>query len=277
MNGRLAIDAIINAAKSTGLVTFVGEAQLLEWRKSTSRDGPKIKFALCGDEEIVPFETATIRKGKTAGQRYVLLAFEIGDDEMPAASAQANATSLTEKETQKPYGKHASELRRLGFFYNPKVLEAIGTDEQFLEWVRRQPCAMTGEFDITEDSHGNYLERCEAAHVRRIAGGAGMAEKPPYCAIPLVRFWHDAQTKHGERVFDTTNRHTANPDGDLIRGREWMEKQRGRYVVEWATQRLAETFGKVSMGHVEPAMLLEWAEEHGVEHSLPPAYRERRE
>jgi len=173
----------------------------------------------------------------------------------------------------KPYGKAASELYRAGFFYNPSVLKAIGTDEEFLEWIRQQPCAMTGEFDRNEDGQGNFIERCEAAHVRRIANGAGTAEKPPYSAIPLVRFWHGAQTKFGERVFDTSDLHRFNIDGDPIKGRAWADRQRNFYLTQWAGHKLAETLGTTSMGLVPPPLLKDWAEEHDLQMFLPAAYK----
>lgn len=182
---REAVDAICEAARNTGLAAYIGEVQLLEWAKSTSRDCPKVKFALANDDDIQPFEGATIRKGRIAGQRYILLAFEVRADESiePATPKQESK--------KKPYGEYARELHRLGWWWQPGVLEAIGTDAQFLEWIRRQPCAAA------------HLGGCDgdvvAAHVRRIANGAGTGIKPNnYSAIPLCHKHHALQHQHGE-------------------------------------------------------------------------------
>lgn len=90
----------------------------------------------------------------------------------------------------KPYGKEAAELYRLGWFFNQKVLEAIGTDEEYLVWLRSQPCA------------ASHLGDCEgdvvAAHVRRIANGAGTGIKPTFSAIPLCSKHHALQHSAGE-------------------------------------------------------------------------------
>lgn len=178
------------------------------------------------------------------------------------------------RDDTKPYGKEASELYRLGFFLNPKVLAAIGTDDEFLAWIRQQPCAMSGDRDYNRDeATGETHHRCEAAHVRRVAMGAGTAEKPPYSAIPLVHRWHDAQTRLGERVFDTSDVF-PNPKGDPAKGREWMEKQRARHVVEWASHLLAQHLGAESMGYVPPDTLYAWAAVHDLTGALPRVYQE---
>lgn len=260
MKDREAVEALCEAARNTGLAAYIGEVQLLEWAKSTSRDVAKLKFALANDEDIRPFEGATIRKGRIAGQRYILLAFELRADESiePAAS---NTTEQKQEPQKKPYGEYARELHRLGWWWQPGVLEAIGTDQDFLVWVRQQPCAMTGEYDRNEDAHGNEIKRCEAAHVRRIANGAGTAEKPPFAAIPLVHYWHAQQTIHGEGVFAA---------GDREAGRKWMDAQRQKYVIAWASETLARALGAESMGYVEPHILVAWAEAHGL--GLPNKY-----
>lgn len=168
----------------------------------------------------------------------------------------------------KPWGREASTLYANGFFLVPAVLEAIGTDSEFLDWIRRQPCAVTGERDYHKDeATGTVTERCEAAHVRRIANGAGTAEKPPFSALPLIHQWHDAQTKIGESVFSSDGGQSAEA------GRAWMDRQRTKYVVAWASQKLADELGYKSMGFVPPVELLQWAAQHNLIHWLPAAYK----
>lgn len=187
-----------------------------------------------------------------------------------------NAGSSPAPET-KPYGKQASELYRSGFFYVPAVLEAIGTDAEFLDWIRAQPCAVTGERDYHKDeATGVVTERCDPAHVRTVANGAGTAIKPPYCAIPLVHQLHDIETKHGKAALYLSANvgYEAMPQNVLERAAsEWMDKQRNEYVVAWASKTLAAHFKQLSMGFVPPTDMRLWAKEHGVEHYLPAAYK----
>lgn len=105
-------------------------------------------------------------------------------------SGSPNADSTPAPES-KPYGAKTALLHKAGFFLNPMVLKHIGSDAQFLEWIRTQPCA------------ASHLGDCEgdvvAAHVRRIANGAGMGIKPDnYSAIPLCHKHHMLQHQKGE-------------------------------------------------------------------------------
>lgn len=166
---------------------------------------------------------------------------------------------------QKPFGEQAALLYKHGFFYVPDVLEAIGTDEEFLAWVRTQPCALTGGFDKNTDKNGNEVMGCEAAHVSRIEYGRGASHKPPYAAIPLIHEWHAKHHQFGESIF---------ADGDAEKGRAWMEKRRAQYVRLWASAKLARLLfpGYTSMGWVPPAKVVEWASLNNVVKYLPLEY-----
>lgn len=176
---------------------------------------------------------------------------------------------------EKPYGKQASLLYKVGFFLNPKVLAAIGSDSEYLEWVRQQPCAITGEFDYNKDeATGETRERCEAAHYRSIEGGAGTGIKPQYSAIPLLRQWHMAQTADGYAVFVGRLRNRPGMMDAETAGRIWMEKKSHEYLEKWASHKLAQDyFTQRSIGYVNPRDLRKWADEHGVYHWLPQGYR----
>ena len=67
-------------------------------------------------------------------------------------------------------------------------LRAHGTDKQFLEWLKTQPCA------VGSGCEGDVVP----AHVRRIANGAGTGIKPEYSAIALCNHHHQLQHQHGE-------------------------------------------------------------------------------
>lgn len=69
------------------------------------------------------------------------------------------------------------------------------TDKKYLDWIRRQPSALSGEF--SEYFHGEG--RSIAAHVRRGSNG-GTAYKPQFSAIPLRQEEHLFQHQHGEKA-----------------------------------------------------------------------------
>lgn len=188
--------------------------------------------------------------------------------QLPPDSNPNARPALSPAPETKPYGKQAAELYRLGFFLNPKVLEAIGTDAEYLAWVRTQPCAVTGKFDYTKDeATGETRMACEASHVDRINLGRGANHKPPYAAIPLTHHWHEKRHRVGVSVF---------ADGDPAKGKQWEEKQRARFVVQWASERLAQTLHAESMGYVAPDSMCAWAEEHELLNALPKIYRDDR-
>jgi len=148
------------------------------------------------------------------------------------------------------------------------VLEAIGTDAEYLAWVRTQPCAVTGKFDYTKDeATGETRMACEASHVDRINLGRGIGHKPLYAAIPLVHVWHMRRHDEGAMVFASDGKNT-------LEGMAWEDKQRAKYVTEWASSKLAATLGVESMGYVDPPRLRLWAKQHDLTSALPRVYRE---
>jgi hypothetical protein len=86
-----------------------------------------------------------------------------------------------------------------------------------------------------------------AAHVRRIADGAGVGVKPEYAAIPLCDAHHRAQHQHGE---------------SRIAPREVWDEVRMRTVESWAWERLKAQLGVQSMADADPAAVRQWGESH---------------
>ena len=62
--------------------TFSGEIQLAGWSESHT-GGCKVTFWLSSPDELAAFRTLTVRKGNTAGQRFMAALVEVGDDELP--------------------------------------------------------------------------------------------------------------------------------------------------------------------------------------------------
>ena len=61
---------------------FQGELMLAGWSE-THTGGAKVTFWLPDAEALDTFRTMTVRKGSTAGQRFMCVLVEIGDDELP--------------------------------------------------------------------------------------------------------------------------------------------------------------------------------------------------
>lgn len=226
------------------LPTFKGEVMLLDWSE-TAKGGAKIVLQLDGPESLEPFRTMTLAKRGVAGQRLMAVMVEVGDDDRPAMP------SVPKRDEHRPFGAEASRLYSCGFFFNPKVMEAVGTPEEYAAWVQRQPSAYSGKFSEYVNGEG----RCVAAHVRRVADGAGAAIKNDYAVIPLTNEEHAMQHQRGESA---------------LGGKAWCDQQRARHLSRW----MAETvFHEPSMGHVSPARVLVWATDHKLTAYLPEIYR----
>lgn len=67
--------------------SFQGEVMLAGWQESHTA-GAKITFWLPDAELLEPFKGMTAKKGNTAGQRFMAVLVEIGDDDQPIAPAE---------------------------------------------------------------------------------------------------------------------------------------------------------------------------------------------
>lgn len=154
------------------------------------------------------------------------------------------------KSAKGPYGQEAAALERAGFFHAPPLHRAIGTDAQYLEWLRGHSCAFCFAKGATE-----------AAHVRRVNQGGGTDIKPQYSAIPLCRDCHRAaQHEQGKTA---------------IGGKAQVDKYAAALLRLWARERFKEFFGVESMTQLNPGRVWEWAGQHGLTHLLPRDYYER--
>lgn len=153
------------------------------------------------------------------------------------------------------FGPQARALRLyLSFVGNPKVWAAVGTDEDYLTWLRTMPCAHCRGKPHWENN--DYVQS-EAAHVRR-ADSSGTAYKPPYSAIPLCHTCHEKQHRQGESA---------------LGGKEWFDRQRVHHLVEWVWAALKAQLGYEHWNECPPATLHAWALEHDLVPALPPCYR----
>lgn len=185
--------------------------------------------------------------------------------EMSVAIARLNhEISPSNHENSKSKGEHGDYARKLytsGFFLHQEVLEALGTDEEFLAWIRLQPSCVSKQFSEYVNDEG----RCVAAHVRRVHAGAGGSLKPPYSAVPLTQAEHDLQHQHGER-----NLVNSPHDKTVDAAKEWFWKQRCEYVTEWAKERLKWHLAEPdSLANIAPELIRAWAEAHNLTNFLP--------
>lgn len=173
-----------------------------------------------------------------------------------AAETQESAQRGLQEETIQTFGAHARELMlHSDWMGNPKVWEAIGTDDDYLAWCRKQECAHCSR---APQWVMDTFVPSEAAHVRRVANGAGTAIKPHYSAIPLCSGCHRDQHQRGE---------------DAIGGKEKVDRLRIDHVKQWAWETMREIFDVESMREANPADVLAWAKSHGIERHLPASYR----
>lgn len=72
--------------------TFSGEVMLAGWRESHNA-GATVTFWLPDESELDVFRALTVRKGNTAGQRFMAVLVEIGDDELPVGGNETPAAA----------------------------------------------------------------------------------------------------------------------------------------------------------------------------------------
>ena len=159
----------------------------------------------------------------------------------------------TDKPAKGPFGEYAQKLVQSGFFKSPDVWEGIGTDEEFLEWVRSQKSAKSGKFSMFVEGVGT----CVAAHVRRVDLGSGTGIKPEFSAIPLTNDEHQLAHQKGD---------SAIGDDD------WWRRKRIKYVEKWAYETLKRKMNYDSYTDMAPHRLVAWASQRELTQYLPLSY-----
>lgn len=227
-------------------IVYQGDAQLVRWADGNSQ-GPTITLRLPESDDLGPFRGATMRKGDKAGQLYAIVIVEVGVDGSGDAVEEHKAPAASSEKG--PHGEFWRHLHQFGWFYNPAVWKAVGSDEQFREWIRTQPCAAR-RLDTNYMCVGDVV----AAHVRRVANGAGTGIKPPYSAIPLCDNHHQLQHKMGE---------------EAMGGKEWFDKQRGEHLAAWVKSRIYTMMNTDSLTKISPLEFGVFCDSLGIRHTLP--------
>lgn len=228
-------------------VAYKGEAQLVRWADSNTQ-GPTITLRFPSSEDLEHFRGATVKKGDRAGQLYAVMIVEVGE----GGSGDAAPPAPVNDNDKGQHGNYYTVLHKIGWFFNPAVWRAVGTDEQFLAWLRTQPCCASrlGVTGRIYECHGDVV----AAHVRRIASGAGTGIKPQYSAVPMCDAHHRLQHERGESAFG---------------GMEWFDKQRAAHLVNWIKSILYQKLNTDSLAKVHPAVFEDLINSIGIGHTLP--------
>jgi hypothetical protein len=161
------------------------------------------------------------------------------------AKQQAQQEIIAQDEAdRRATGEFYNKLHAHGWFNNPAIARVAGSDAEYLAWLRSQPCC------YCKADH----EPSEAAHVRRVANGAGTGIKPPYSAISLCHQHHALQHQHGESA---------------LGGKDWSDRQLGRQRTEWIKSRLYAMLEVTSLTECPPEQFIELCCDLGIEHTLP--------
>lgn len=151
-------------------------------------------------------------------------------------------------------GHYIAALYKSGFWYNQKVLAALGSDAEYVAWIQRQPSCVSGEFSEYVNGEG----RCVAAHVRR-ASDSGTAYKAPYATVPLRQNEeHQIQHDKGESKFG---------------GKEFFDKKLAEYKAEWAHIQLRKKLNVEHLRFASIEQIREWAIKADVYAALPLVFK----
>ena len=217
---------------------YTGEVQLASWSE-THNGGCKVVLWLPDPEALEPFKALTLRKGGQAGQ--IMLAAFVGVDEGAQEAQPAKASETGE------HGQFWRDMFAAGFFNNPSLRTALGTDNEFQMWCRARPCAICGA-----------PAPSEYAHTRRIAAGAGTGTKPLYSGLPMCHDCHSKQHQGGESA---------------IGGKEEVDSKTAKHLAAWAKDALKERMGVGSLRSVSPADIERFLIDNGIGSAMPPQFR----
>lgn len=205
---------------------------------------------LASSGKMTTMADGTLRITFDVDPGYKQAAFRMfGDPGTPAAIARLKGEAATEATRPRhAFGKEAEQLYLSGFFRVKSVWQCIGTPDDYSRWVRGQRCCFAHA-----ECHGDIV----AAHVRRIAYGAGTGIKPPYAEIPMCDAHHRQQHQEGETS---------------LAPRDKFEALRVEYVERWARETLKAQLGYESWADVPPHVVREWASRHSLEGVIPSGF-----
>jgi len=179
--------------------SFQGEMMLAGWTESHN-GGCKVTFWLPSPDDLDMFRGMTVRKGNTAGQRFMAVLVEIPDGELPP----------TEPKEEKPKREPNYLARKMmldGYFRNPHLWQAMRADgwysyDEHKDWVRTQPCVVVTNKLMDIEKHpcqGDIV----AHHIQSASlPSAGNSSKTPrkvpdFYTVPICHRHHQTFA-HGD-------------------------------------------------------------------------------
>lgn len=140
-----------------------------------------------------------------------------------------------------PMDSWQKELFKSSFFRSPATWQAVGTDAQFLEWLKGQECCAKS----VQPCSGDIV----SAHVRRIANGAGTGIKPQYSAVPMCDTHHQLQHHQGESA---------------VGGKEHLDQQRIKHIHAWCWWKVKTDLSFNSWSDMPQEVFTKWCNDNGL-------------
>ncbi len=242
-------------------VLYNDECQLIDYGETRS-GGPYIKLRLSDVQDLEIFrglDTVTLKK---AGHIFNV------------TIAQGDIAQLSEPTAESPREEIsvARILHQQNFFHAPPVLEVLGTDDEYKEWIRLQASCLSKNYDYHEEKAKNM---CVAAHVRR-ASGSGTGYKGKYSCVPLTRAEHDYQHQHGElAVIKAYCALKITAELTVEFSKDMFDRWASTYRAKWGHERLKAELKRETLKGLTCAEIVDWAREKNVYELLPAIIREK--
>lgn len=99
-------------------------------------------------------------------------------------------------------------------------------DQRFKRWIQKQPSCIDGVYSEFVNGEG----RSVACHVRRVSGGAGIANKPLFNLVPMTHQQHLWQHTVGELAL---LKHYGILCINEQQAKEWFEEKVEHYLKMW--------------------------------------------
>lgn len=214
-------------------VVFSDEMMLLHWGESSTSDRTATFKLPDYGVELHPFKRFPVKDGNgKAGGKKFMAVVVEINDDEMPVEHPVAAQVHKLHGAGKPFGKHAAVLYRSGWMLDVKVMEAAGSRDERDAWVSEEPCRLCGS-------------------IHEVQPMAPKEDRTGYYSIACC-----------EQCADTARSMT-----DEVFYRKCVES-----LQEWASQAIARQIGYVSLGHVPPAILVEWAKDKNLAGSIPGNY-----
>lgn len=178
-----------------------------------------------------------------------------------------------ETKMEKKYGQYWRQLISSDVFNALPVLQAIGSESEFENFIRESPSVLSKNSDWDETRGEGRNQVC---HVLRVSEGSGKAIKSPYCFVPMTGFEHRYQHDHGYTAAVKKFGSIVVPkDAEKNWGIEWMMDKVQQYRRDWASMALAIKLapGCSSRAQVNPDMVQMFFKDHDLIQYLPMKLR----